>query len=71
MFGEAAELLPFESGVCGVSRSLQHNPSKDQAAADLLLLTHTRASTRVSQCTLPSPDSEENFVAMLDREKLF
>lgn len=65
------EPTPFKSGAYGTYCSPRHNPSKYKAAADLLLLAHTRAFTRVPQYVLPSPDLEENVVPMLDRETLF
>lgn len=47
------EPMPFESGARSIYRSPGHYPSKQRAAADALLLTHTRAFTRVSQHMLP------------------
>lgn len=61
------ELTPFESGVYGIYCSPRHHPSKYKAHK----YTRTAALTRVSQYMLPPPDLEENFVSVLDREKLF
>lgn len=41
------EPTPFESRAYGIYRIPWHNPSKYKAAADLLLLTHTREQRKI------------------------